>query len=124
MKYILTTIVLLLFVGCSSTPDEISTAMKPFMSQNFPKATYDVIAEEHLYQLVINDQGDAVSKDNVEPKMTETLGQFFSSFYNTSNTESVDSKLMIVYKSKTFTWNSKMYDFTELGKMFSFKYKE
>lgn len=123
MRIILTTIVLFLFIGCSSTPDEINNAMKPFMSENYPKATYNIVPDRDVYKLVINDEGDAISKGKVEPLMTHTLGQLFTSFYNTSNSEAVDSKLMIVYKSKTFTWKTKEYDFSELGKMFKFQFK-
>lgn len=123
MKSILTTIVLLLFIGCSSTPDEINTAMEPYMSEHFPEATYNTVAKNNVYQLVINDKGAAVTKENVDPIMTQTLGQLFTSFYNTSNSEAADSKIMIVYESETLTHKTKEYDFDELGKMFHFQFK-
>ncbi len=123
MKNILSILVLLLLMGCSAIPDEVDTAMESFMSENFPNAEYQTVAKKDLYQLVINDSGNAVTKDNVEAVMNQTLGQFFISFYNTSNSKAVDSKLMIVYESETLSWKTDEYSFDELGKMYKFQFK-
>lgn len=123
MRILLATIVFFLFMGCSSTPDEINTAMKPFMLKNFPEATYNTVAENNVYRLVIDDKGKLITKDNIEPLMTETLGQFFLSFYKTSNSKAIDSKLMVDYKSDKFTWESEKHSFSELGKMFRIQEK-
>lgn len=124
MRTILATIVLFLFIGCSATTNEIDDAMEPFMTKNFPEATYNITIEDQMYQLVINDKGDAISKGKVEPLMTETLGQFFASFYQTSNSDATDSKLMVAYKSEAFSWKSDQYDFDQLGKIFRLEIKK
>jgi hypothetical protein len=51
--------------------------------------------------------------------MTKTLGNFYLSFYKSSNSAATNSELMISYKSGNLSWESEAYDLFELGEMFN-----
>lgn len=89
------------------------------MSENYPNATFEIVTKDNLQQLIIEDKSDVVKEDNLESIMTETLGNFYLSFHESSPSAATSSELMISYQSETLTWESETYDLFELGDMFN-----
>ncbi len=119
MKYLFKSIILLLVISCSSPTEKMTDSLSPFMTTNFPNANFEIIKQDNLQKLIINDNGNTLNEDNLESIMTETLGNFYLSFYQSSNSAATNSELMISYKSKNLSWESEAYDLFELGEMFN-----
>lgn len=119
MKYIFKIFTLLLLVSCSSPTDKMTDSLDPFMSTNFPNASFEIAQQGNIQNLIIEDHGNIVHEDNLESIMTNTLGNFYLSFYQSSNITATNSKLMISYNSDYFSWESEAYDLFELGEMFN-----
>lgn len=88
------------------------------MTSVYPKADFEIVSKNNVWQLIISDKGNAVKEDNVESIMTETLGSFYVSFHQSSVNAGTNSELMILYQSDTFSWQSESYNLFELGDMF------
>jgi hypothetical protein len=94
-------------------------SLSPFMTSNFPNASFEIVQQANLHKLTIEDQDNTVQEDNLESIMTKTLGNFYLSFYKSSNSAATNSELMISYKSGNLSWESEAYDLFELGEMFN-----
>jgi hypothetical protein len=119
MKYLFKSVILLLVISCSTPTEKMADSLNPFMTTNFPNASFEIIKQDNLQKLIIKDNGNTLNEDNLESLMTETLGNFYLSFYQSSHSAATDSKLMISYKSDDLTWESESYDLFELGDMFN-----
>lgn len=89
------------------------------MESTFPNANFEIVKVENLYKLVIDDAGNNVQEDNLNSLMTETLGNFYLSFYQSSNSAATKSELLISYQSKNISWESESYNLFELGKIYN-----
>lgn len=89
------------------------------MDSKFPGASYEFVKTENLQKLIIDDAGNTWQEDNLESVMTETLGNFYLSFYQSSNSAATSTELMVSYKSEKLSWESENYDLFELGKMYN-----
>ena len=118
MKYLFKSIILLLVISCSSPTEKMSASLSPFMTTNFPNASFEIVKQNNLQKLIIEDQSNTINEDNLESIMTETLGKFYLSFYQSSNSAATNSELMISYKSNSLSWDSETYDLFELGDMY------
>lgn len=119
MKYLFKTILLLLLISCGSSTEKMIDSLSPFMTSNFPNASFEIVQQANLHKLTIEDQDNTVQEDNLESIMTKTLGNFYLSFYKSSNSAATNSELMISYKSENLSWESEAYDLFELGEMFN-----
>lgn len=120
MKNILIIAILLWVVGCSTKTEKIQSGIAPFMKENYPSATYNIVINSNLNKLIINDQGDVLNKENMDSLMIETLGHFYLSFYQSSSMAATNSKFKIAYESKTVNVESKTYNLLELDDLFDF----
>ena len=93
--------------------------MEPFMTENFPDATFEIIIKDSLHQLIINDKKNLVNEDNSDEIMTKTLGNFHKVFYKYSNGVATNSVFNILYENETSTWRSDTYTLKELGEMYN-----
>ncbi len=119
MKYILRIIILLCLTGCSSQTEKTTSSLKPFIDSKFPNAIFEIVKSENLQKLIIVDNGNTINEDNLESSMTEVLGNFYLSFYESSNSVATNSELLISYKSEKFSWESETYTLFELGEMYN-----
>jgi len=119
MKYLLKSIILLLVISCSSPTEKMTASLNPFMTTNFPNASFEIVKQNNIQKLIIEDHSNTVQEDNLESIMTETLGNFYLSFYQSSNSVATNSELMISYKSKSLSWESETYDLFELGDIYN-----
>ena len=88
------------------------------MDSKFPNASFEIVKTENLQKLIILDEGITVQENNLESLMIETLGNFYLSFYQSSNIAATDSELLISYKSENISWESEPYNLFELGEMY------
>ncbi len=97
----------------------MTASLNPFMTTNFPNASFEIVKQNNIQKLIIEDHSNTVQEDNLESIMTETLGNFYLSFYQSSNSVATNSELMISYKSKSLSWESETYDLFELGDIYN-----
>ena len=105
-------------VGCSSKLQRMNSAMEPFMTENFPEATFEIAIKDNLYQLIIKDPANQVNENSSDELMTKTLGQFYMVFYKYSNSAAPDTELEIIYENETSTWQSGTYALDDLSNMY------
>jgi len=118
MKQILLISVLFMFIGCASKTEKLNSGMKPFMTNNFPDANYDVIVTNDLYQLVMNDEGNVMNQDNYEPIAAKTFSELYKVFLMSSKSANKDSKFEILYENESMTWKSDRLTLTELSEIY------
>lgn len=115
MKYILIISLLFIIVGCSSQEEKIAEGMKPFMTENFPDADYEVVIEESLHILKINDPGSVMNQENYEPIVTKTFSEFYKEFLKSTKGADSASKFEMVYENETLNWKSERFTLTQLS---------
>ena len=119
MKSIFKYFPLLLLVACNTPQETTSSLLEPFIRKAFPKANFEVVVQNNIHKLIINDQGPVAQEFNMDSLMTETLGNFYLSFYQSSPNVAANSELMISYSAKDLVWESEAYNLFELGEMYS-----
>lgn len=119
MKPILLVSILFILIGCSSKLERMNSSMEPFMSQNFPDATYKIVVKDKLHQLKIDDPGNLVDESNTDEVMLKTFKEFYMVFYKYSNGGATDSEFQIVYENETSTWRSETHTLKDLSEFFN-----
>jgi hypothetical protein len=119
MKKVIKILFILVLFSCSSRTEKMINDIEPNIKENFPSATFEIITENNLQKLIILDNGNSITEENLDFIMTSTLGSFYKSFYISSSTAPTNSKLVILYESETLKWESKTYDLFQLGEMFN-----
>jgi hypothetical protein len=119
MKKVIKILFILVLFSCSSRTEKMINDIEPNIKENFPSATFEIITENNLQKLIILDNGNSITEENLDFIMTSTLGSFYKSFYISSSTAPTNSKLAILYESETLKWESKTYDLFQLGEMFN-----
>jgi hypothetical protein len=104
-------------LSCSSQTDKIQDVLNPFMTENYSQGTYSVTKERNTFRLIIKDK-NSLSEDTFEDVMLLTLGTFYKSFYDSSNSAGSNTELIIEYYSKDKEWESEPYDLFKLGEIF------
>ncbi len=118
MKQILIVSLLFLFFGCSSEKEKITSGMEPFMTENFPDTTYEIVVENSLYQLVINDGGNLMNRDNYEPIVAKIFSEFYKVFLMSTKGADAASKFEILYENDTLTWKSERLTLGEISEVY------
>ncbi|PWH84790.1 hypothetical protein [Brumimicrobium oceani] len=115
MKQILIISLLFVIIGCSSQEEKISEGMKPFMTENFPDATYEVGIEGSLHTLKISDPGNMMNKENYEPIVMKTFSEFYKIFMKSTKGADSASKFELIYENETLNWKSERFTLTQLS---------
>ena len=108
-----------ILVGCSSKLQRMNSAMEPFMTENFPGATYKIAVMDKLHLLKIDDPGNLVDESNTDEVMSKTFKEFYMVFYKYSNGGATDSEFQIVYENETSTWRSETHTLKNLDEFFN-----
>ena len=115
MKQILIISLLFVIIGCSSQEEKITEGMKPFMTENFPDATYEVVIEESLHKLKINDPGNVMNQENYQPFVKKTFSEFYKVFLKSTKGADSASKFEMLYENETLNWKSDRFTLTQLS---------
>lgn len=119
MKKGLSIILLSVLLSCQTRTEKISTNIEAYISQNFPKATFEIQNSQDFYKLVIIDKEDQSQKKGFNELMIQTLGNLYLSFYTSANSAATNSKFVIEYKSGSYKWTSQQYMLSELSDLFN-----
>lgn len=119
MKHILLLSLLFVIIGCSSKEEKITSGMKPFMAENFPDASFEIVIKDNLYQLVINDGGNLMNKENYEPIVNRLFSAFYKVFLTFTDGSEADSKFEVLYENDTLTWKSDTFKLSDLSDVYN-----
>ena len=120
MKKVFQILLVIVLTSCSSLTEKMTEDIEPFIKENFPNSEFEIITKTNLHKLIILDKSNSINEENLESKMTATLGSLYKTYYISSPIESpTGTKLMIMYESETLKWESKTYDLFQLSEIFN-----